>query len=83
MSQNPCESSWGSADYYLSAGIGAFKQPLRPIFRSDFGPGNGPKLPFPFCWAQKNMNADTLHAALGVAFTAIWLIVGQILVGNR
>ena len=30
-----------------------------------------------------NMNADAIHAALGVAFTAVWLIVGQILVGNR
>ena len=29
------------------------------------------------------MNADAIHAALGVAFTAVWLIVGQIVVGNR
>jgi hypothetical protein len=29
------------------------------------------------------MNADTMHAALGVLFTAIWLFVGQIFVGNR
>ena len=29
------------------------------------------------------MNIDTLHAALGVAFTFVWLAAGQILVGNR
>jgi hypothetical protein len=29
------------------------------------------------------MNADAIQAALGLAFTAIWLLVGQILVGNR
>lgn len=29
------------------------------------------------------MNVDTLHAALGLAFTAIWLLVGQILVAGR
>lgn len=29
------------------------------------------------------MNADTIHAALGLTFTAVWLFVGQILVGNR
>ncbi|WP_261340350.1 hypothetical protein [Novipirellula maiorica] len=29
------------------------------------------------------MNADTLHAALGITFTAVWLVVGQILVGSR
>ena len=29
------------------------------------------------------MNADAIHAALGLTFTAIWLLVGQILVGNR
>ena len=30
-----------------------------------------------------NMNVDTLHAALGIAFTAVWLLVGQILVAGR
>jgi len=29
------------------------------------------------------MNVDTLHTALGLAFTAVWLLVGQILVGGR
>jgi hypothetical protein len=29
------------------------------------------------------MNVDALHAALGIAFTAIWLLVGQILVSSR
>jgi len=29
------------------------------------------------------ITADTIHAALGLAFTAIWLLVGQILVGSR
>lgn len=29
------------------------------------------------------MNADAIHAALGLTFTAIWLLVGQILVANR
>lgn len=29
------------------------------------------------------INADTIHAALGVVFTAVWLLVGQILVGGR
>ena len=29
------------------------------------------------------MNADAIHAALGLTFTFIWLLVGQILVGNR
>lgn len=29
------------------------------------------------------MPVDTLHAALGIAFTCVWLIVGQILVASR
>ena len=29
------------------------------------------------------MNVDALHAALGFAFTLVWLFVGQILVTNR
>lgn len=29
------------------------------------------------------MNADAIQAALGLVFTAVWLLVGQILVGNR
>jgi hypothetical protein len=29
------------------------------------------------------MNADAIYAALGLTFTAVWLLVGQILVGNR
>ncbi len=28
------------------------------------------------------ISADTIHAALGLAFTAIWLFVGQILVSR-
>lgn len=29
------------------------------------------------------MNADAIHAALGLTFTFVWLMVGQILVGSR
>ncbi|KAA1262567.1 hypothetical protein LF1_51340 [Rubripirellula obstinata] len=29
------------------------------------------------------MNVDAMHAALGLSFTFVWLLVGQILVGNR
>lgn len=29
------------------------------------------------------MNVDTIHAAFGILFTAVWLIVGQILVTGR
>ncbi len=29
------------------------------------------------------MNIDAIHAALGITFTAIWLLVGQILVASR
>jgi len=28
-------------------------------------------------------SADAIHAALGLVFTAVWLVVGQILVGSR
>lgn len=28
------------------------------------------------------MNADAVHTALGLAFTFIWLLVGQIIVGG-
>ena len=48
----------------------------------DLGHGTGHRLPFPLIEAQM-MNADAIHAALGLTFTAIWLLVGQILVGNR
>ncbi|TWT79894.1 hypothetical protein CA13_13020 [Planctomycetes bacterium CA13] len=29
------------------------------------------------------MNVDTLHATLGILFTAVWILVGQILVTAR
>ena len=29
------------------------------------------------------LNVDAIHAALGFVFTAIWVLVGQILVANR
>lgn len=29
------------------------------------------------------MNADAIHTALGLVFTAVWLMVGQIVVGSR
>lgn len=29
------------------------------------------------------MNVDAIHTALGLAFTAVWLLVGQILVTSR
>ncbi|TWU01421.1 hypothetical protein Pla100_11480 [Neorhodopirellula pilleata] len=31
----------------------------------------------------RNMNVDAVHTAFGVAFTFIWLLVGQILVNGR
>ena len=40
-------------------------------------------IPFPLIEARVLMNVDTLHAALGLAFTAVWLLVGQILVAGR
>ncbi|SMP47546.1 hypothetical protein SAMN06265222_102311 [Neorhodopirellula lusitana] len=29
------------------------------------------------------MNVDAVHTAFGVAFTFVWLLVGQIMVGGR
>lgn len=29
------------------------------------------------------MSVEALHAALGVTFTFVWLLVGQIIVGSR
>jgi hypothetical protein len=29
------------------------------------------------------MPVDAMHATLGIVFTFVWLIVGQILVGSR
>lgn len=29
------------------------------------------------------MSVEALHAALGVTFTFVWLLVGQIIVGGR
>ena len=29
------------------------------------------------------MSVDSLHAALGIVFTVVWLLVGQILVDGR
>ncbi len=29
------------------------------------------------------LTVDTLHTALGIAFTAVWLLVGQIVIGSR
>ncbi len=29
------------------------------------------------------MNIDAIHATLGLVFTAVWLLVGQIIVGSR
>ncbi len=29
------------------------------------------------------MSVETLHATLGLAFTVVWLLIGQILVGCR
>lgn len=31
----------------------------------------------------RNMSVDAFHTAFGVAFTFVWLLVGQILVGGR
>lgn len=31
----------------------------------------------------RQMSADIVHAAFGVAFTSIWLMVGQILISDR
>jgi hypothetical protein len=46
------------------------------------GHGTGQADPFPLFEARQ-MNADAIHTALGLAFTAIWLLVGQIIVGSR
>jgi hypothetical protein len=38
----------------------------------------------PFAQRPTTMfNADTVHTALGLIFTAVWLMVGQILIGSR
>ncbi|QDV61465.1 hypothetical protein [Crateriforma conspicua] len=37
-----------------------------------------PTLPRPML-----MNPDAFHAALGLTFTFVWLMVGQIIVGSR
>lgn len=29
------------------------------------------------------MNVDAIHTALGIAFTAVWLLVGQIMVDSH
>lgn len=29
------------------------------------------------------MSVDAMHAALGIAFTGIWLLIGQILAGDH
>lgn len=29
------------------------------------------------------MHPDAIHAALGLTFTFVWLLVGQILIGSR
>ena len=34
-------------------------------------------------YVGSDMNADTIHTALGLVFTLVWLFVGQILVGSR
>src|SRR6056297_2266621 len=48
---------------------------------SETGTGHGTGRPPPFHFLKARiMNADTLHAALGLTFTFVWLLVGQILV---
>ncbi|MEO9592027.1 hypothetical protein [Rhodopirellula bahusiensis] len=32
---------------------------------------------------ETNMNVDAIHTALGIAFTAVWLFVGQIIVDSH
>ena len=29
------------------------------------------------------MDADTVHTALGLTFTALWLLIGRVLIGDR
>jgi hypothetical protein len=71
------------ADTTMRAGKGALSiDHCQRYCRSDFGPGNGPIPPF-LLLEGPNMNADAIHAALGFTFTAIWLLAGQIMVGNR
>lgn len=37
-----------------------------------------------FCWPEVLvMNVDAVHTAFGVAFTFVWLLVGQIIVDGR
>ena len=72
-----------SADTKLCAGIGALSnRALRELQAVILGQGTGRYHRSPSS-RPKNMNADAIHAALGLAFTAVWLLVGQILVGNR
>jgi hypothetical protein len=72
-----------AADTTLCAGKGALSiVHCNRYCCSDFGPGNGPIPPFLLLEGPK-MNADAIHAALGFTFTAIWLLAGQIMVGNR
>lgn len=47
------------------------------------GPWNGPAAYRSLFLEARIMNIDAIHTALGLTFTAIWLLVGQILVANR
>jgi hypothetical protein len=52
--------------------------------RINIWPGIGPSLyPISALIEARFMSVDTLHATLGITFTFIWLIVGQILVASR
>lgn len=46
------------------------------------GPWKRPDVSLNFC-PLTPMNVDLMNAAFGFAFTAVWLLVGQILVANR
>lgn len=64
-----------------NADIAGFR---RSIYTDELpnGPGKRPNVSLNFCpWTP--MNVDLMHSAFGLAFLAVWLLVGQILVGNR
>jgi hypothetical protein len=49
----------------------------------EIGQGPGRSHPSPLSCEANAMPVDAIHATLGIVFTFIWLVVGQILVGSR
>ncbi|TWU41092.1 hypothetical protein [Novipirellula artificiosorum] len=77
--ETPCALEWSAIEQTFVIGG------VHPPESRTTGQGTGQTTPF-ISFLGKGpltMNVDTLHAALGILFTAVWLIVGQILVGGR